>query len=259
MTEELKKKARADFNKILDGLKMSGGELNYNRVFKYEDKRATVWLTQKAYRKTIALVTNFSSEVGWHGTVSRLGDSEFIIEDSFVYPQEVTGSTVNTDQKIYTEWLYSLDDDSFNKIRMQGHSHCNISVSPSGVDETHRQHILNQLESEMFYIFMIWNKSLLVHTLIYDMQKNVLYEDNDIDVKLQNDEDMNDFLADAVAKVKKPNNKKNKNPSKKQSTGLTAEQIGLGYDFGDYEDIEDYDFRAMRGLYHRFKHGGEAW
>ena len=35
-------------------------------------------------------------------------------------PQEVTVSTVNTDQAAYTEWLYGLDDDTFNKIRMQG-------------------------------------------------------------------------------------------------------------------------------------------
>jgi len=249
MTAEMKQKAIADFSEMLDGVKMSDGKLSYNRVFKYEDKTATVWLTQNAYRKIVALVTNFSSEVGWHGTVSRSGDNEFIIEDIFVYPQEVTGSTVNTDQILYTEWLYSLDDDNFNKIRMQGHSHCNMDVSPSGVDDKHRQHILDQLKPEMFYIFMIWNKSLSVYTLVYDMAKNILYEDDDVEVKLQNDESMDEFLADALEKVKKPENKKSRAASKKQN----AEQIGLDYDFGDYED---YDFRMMRGLRHRFDYLG---
>jgi hypothetical protein len=250
MTQEMKQKAITDFAEVLDGMKMSDGKLSYKRAFKYENRRATVWLTQVAYRKIVSLVTNFSSEVGWHGTVSRAGDNEFIIEDIFVYPQEVTGATVNTDQKLYTEWLYSLDDDEFNKIRMQGHSHCNMGVSPSGVDDTHRQHILDQLEPEMFYVFMIWNKSLSVHTLVYDMAHNVLYEDDDVDVVLQNDEDMTGFLADAQEKVKKPGSKRKKSGQKKQE----AEQIGLGDDFGFHGDYEDYDFRSMRGMRHYFNY-----
>ena len=251
MTQEMKQKAIEDFAEVLDGMKMSDGKLSYNRAFKYEDKRAVVWLTQEAYRKIVALVTNFSSEVGWHGTVSRSGDCEFTIEDVFVYPQEVTGSTVNTDQILYSEWLYSLDDEIFNQIRMQGHSHCNMNVSPSGVDDKHRQHILDQLEQDMFYIFMIWNKSLSIHTMVYDMAQNVLYENNDVDVKLQNDEAMDGFLADALEKVKKHNNKNRKPQSKKQ----TIEQIGLNdepEDYNGFADYEDYDFRMMRGLRQRF-------
>ena len=246
MTQELKQKALTDFAKVLDSMKMSNGELSYNRAFEYKDKTATVWLTQEAYRKIIALVMNFSSEVGWHGTVSRVADNEFIIEDIFVYPQEVTGSTVNTDQKLYTEWLYSLDDENFNKIRMQGHSHCDMGVSPSVVDDTHRQHILNQLEPEMFYIFQIWNKSLAVHTLIYDMAQNILYEDDDVDVMLQNDESMTGFLADSLEKVKKPGTKKNKAAPKNQD----EEPSEL------YNDYFDYDFRSMRGLHREYSFGG---
>jgi len=134
----------------------------------------------------------------------------------FVYPQEVTGATVNTDQKTYTEWLYGLDDDTFSQIRMQAHSRVNMGVSSSGVDNKHRQQILDQLEPDMFYVFMIWNKSLTVHTLIYDMARNILYEDNDVSIKLIDDEGMDEFPADANKKVQKPTaratptNKKNK-------------------------------------------------
>ena len=159
LTEEIKQKAREEFNSLLDGVKMSDGKINYNRSFKYENSGAIVWLTQEAYRKIVALVMEFPDEIGWHGTVSRSGDNEFIITDIFVYPQEVTGSTVNTDQQAYTEWLYELDDETFGKIRMQGHSHVNMGVSPSGVDDKHRQKILDQLEKNMFYIFMVWNSA----------------------------------------------------------------------------------------------------
>ena len=78
-----------------------------------------------------------SGEKWQHGTVLRTENSksdsnEFIVEDIFVYPQEVTGSTVTTDQEAYSKWLYELDDDIFNNLRMQSHSHCNMGVSVYG-------------------------------------------------------------------------------------------------------------------------------
>jgi hypothetical protein len=251
MTEEMKTQARKDFNALLDDLKMSDGKLSYNMAFKYKESSALVWLTLEAYRKIITLVTEFSSEIAWHGSVSRSADNEFIIEDIFVYPQEVTGSTVNTDQKAYTDWLYALDDETFGKLRMQGHSHCNMSVSPSGVDETHRQKILEQLDADMFYIFMIWNKSLSVHTLIYDMSKNILYEDDDVVVNLLGDDGVENFLSDAKEKVKKPGNKKNNLAANIQS----VEQLGL-HDNDLYDDYFDNDFRYARGLHGRYNFGG---
>ena len=232
---------------------MSDGKLSYNKTFNYEDCKATVWLTQEAYKKTLALVTEFNDEVGWHGAVSRINDSEFLIEDIFVYPQEVTGSTVNTDQELYTEWLYGLDDLVFPKIRMQGHSHVNMGVSPSGVDNQHRRQILEQLEPDMFYIFMIWNKSLSVHTLIYDMARNILYEDKDVEVKLMGGEDMDEFLADAKEKVQKLNHRK----INKKSKG--KEKIENQSDFD--ADLAQYGYYpySQHGLYDLFDLGGERW
>jgi len=208
MTEEMKQQAQSDFTTFLNELKMSDGKLNYSKTFGYENSHATVWLTPEAYKKTVALVTSFTDEVAWHGTVTRDGESDFIIEDIFVYPQEVTGSTVNTDQEEYSKWLYAFDNETFDKIKMQGHSHVNMSVNPSGVDDRHRQQILEQLEPDMFYIFMVWNKSLNVHTLVYDMQRNILYEDKDVEVRIMGEEGMDEFLKDAREKVQKLGNKK---------------------------------------------------
>ena len=57
----------------------------------------------------------------------------------------------------------------------------------------------------MFYIFMVWNKSLSIHTLIYDMANNILYENNDVEVKLVHNEEISAFMSDAKGKVKKTN------------------------------------------------------
>jgi hypothetical protein len=82
------------------------------------------------------------------------------------------------------------------------------------------------------------------------MKQNVLYEDDDIDVRLQNNEEMSEFLAGALEKVKKPESKRKKTASKKQDI---EQERGSDYCFGDY-DYEDYDFRMNRGLFHYFNY-----
>lgn len=261
MTEKMKRKARKDFAEMLNGVKMTDGKLSYNMTYEYKDANAIVWLTPEAYRKTLALVTGFSSEVAWHGTVTRTTNNEFIVEDILVYPQEVTGSTVSTDQVAYSQWLYEQTGETFSNLRMQGHSHVNMGVSPSGVDNQHRAGILAQLEPDMFYIFMVWNKSLHVHALIYDMARNVLYEDDDIDVKLQGDEKMDVFLADAVEKVKKMSHRKTASGVRSQvaaHTKATAHTDSTTYtpqaiNPADYDDYHYY------GMYDPYDLGGPTW
>lgn len=145
------------------------------------DERAHLIFSPEAYAKMFALVDNFSSEVAWHGTVQRDG-LDFYIEDILVYPQKVTGVTVNTDQAEYDTWMMELDDDTFSSLRMQGHSHVNMGVSPSGVDTTHQKQILEQLKGTDFYIFMIVNKHRDMFITIFDLASNVKFETEDIDL-----------------------------------------------------------------------------
>lgn len=250
LTEEIKKQLQAEFSEVLDKTKMTDGKISYSKGFKYENSNAVVWLTMEAYNKILALVTEFSEEVGWHGTVTRKFSNEFVIEDIFVYPQEVTGSTVNTDQKEYTDWLNSFDNEIFSKLKMQGHSHVNMGVSPSGVDERHREQILGQLEKDMFYIFMVWNKKLDIHTLIYDMDKNILYEDKDIEVKLTGNNGLNDFMADAKEKVQKFSAKKNKAETNKRENAKAPKNLQ------DYKR-ENFDPDLAEFGYYPFSHYGD--
>ena len=241
ITDEIKEKAQAEFAELLGNLKMSDGEIRYSKAFKYKDAAAILWLTPVAYSKTVALINAFSDEVAWHGMAVRKAENEFIIENIFVYPQEVTGATVNTDQERYTKWLYDFDDDSFHKIRMQGHSHVNMGVSPSGVDSGHREKILDQLDDDMFYIFMVWNKALKTHTLIYDMENNILYDDKDVTVRIIGADSLEDFLADAEKKVQKKKPAACRVKPKKEKEGVQEPLIPLWnrlHGYGLYDPYE---------------------
>lgn len=200
LTQSLKEQAVAEFAKALSNMKMSDGKVNYSKNFTYKDEdKAKILFTPTAYAKMVSLLMAFESEVAWHGAGERVDDTTFLISDILVYPQTVSGTTVEMDTEEYAKWIMENDeDDRFNHIIMQGHSHVRMSTSPSAVDKTHQEEILAQLTDDMFYIFLIWNKKLEHTTKIYDLANNILYEDKDIEYGIADENcDLDAFTAEA--------------------------------------------------------------
>lgn len=230
LTQEHLQEIYKEFSEQIQSAKLTDGKISYTKSLGTIDRKATLIFTELAWVKMQTLVREFDKEVAWHGIAKRGDDpekDEYIVSDIMVYPQEVTASTVNTDQEKYTEWLYKFDDDTFNNIRFQGHSHVNMSTSPSGVDITHQTEILSMLSNDMFYIFVIWNKKGDKTIKIYDMQKNVLFETSDVTVKIGIDNDMDEFLKEAKGMVKDK-------PIKSFSTSKTSSYFGGDYPYGGY-------------------------
>lgn len=250
ITHDILTDAKKEFEKQLQslGAKMFDGKVTFSKTYKWKgEDKATVVFTPNAYLKMLILIREFSDEVAWHGVAYRddEDDSLFHITDILVYPQEVTGATVTTDQVKYQDWLMSFEDDVFNNIRMQGHSHVNMSPNPSSTDMTHQEAILNELDSSMFYIFMIWNKSLSHNIKIFDMKNNTLYEDSDIVVKIASDEgDYDKFAEDAKELVQRKvynYDSQQKHYSDKQPKAAYGDNsIGNGWKNRGMSALEDY-------------------
>ena len=206
ITDEFRAAALREFAEALLRMRMTDGKISYSKPLENFTRRATVYFTPEAWMKMYMLVVNFDKEVAWHGVAKRSEDpekDEYIISDILVYPQKVTAATVETDQEEYENWLYELPDEVFNNLRMQGHSHVNMGVSPSGVDTTHQEKIMRQLDDDMFYIFMIWNKSFTKWVKVYDFAKNTMFETADVDVKILDENwSLDEFLKDAKSSVK---------------------------------------------------------
>lgn len=205
VTPEVIEKVREEFNTYLERAKASNGKISFSKDLGTVTRPATVYFTEIAWIKMQSLVQQCETEIGWHGIAKRGDDptkDEYFISDIVVYPQKVTGSTVNPDQEAYEGWLNEFDDETFMNIRMQGHSHVNFSTTPSGTDENFYRSILNQLDDSMFYIFLIYNKKGECTYKIYDMAKNVLFETADVTVKISEDGlGIARFLQDANSKV----------------------------------------------------------
>ena len=212
MTDEIKEQCRKDFQaeleKALMAARMTDGKLQFTKTFGHLDRNANVYFTELAWMKMTALLREFEKEVAWHATAYRLpGDKdEYVIKDIMVYPQTVTATTVEMDTELYAKWQmdgYLAEDERFDNIRCQMHSHVRMGVTPSPVDLTHQEEILAQLDDDAFYIFMIWNKNLVANIRIFDMQKNVLFEPTDVSWAVTDDIiGLNKFVEDAKKIVK---------------------------------------------------------
>lgn len=265
----------AEFREVLSRTKMFDGKISFTKEYKYENaEKAQVVFTPLAYIKMFNLIDKFDSEVGWHCVVRRDSEREsrFIISDILVYPQYVTGTTVNTDQARYTTWLMCHDDEVFNAIRGHGHSHVRMGVTPSGVDTTHWEGILSQMGDDDFYVFQIWNKNG-AHTIkVYDLKNNVLYEDGDVEVSIgDNGIDMESFVSDARELVQKKtytytkptttpvqtynNQSKAKNQTvdskpKPKNLGVVSSNNSIGKNLASYDPEDDgYGSYAGYGAY----------
>lgn len=191
ITKELSlDKVTKEANESLKRIRMTDGSFSFQKSFKFEkkfdklkpDRRATLRITPEAFTKMFLIITDQEKEVGWHGVTERISETEFVLKDILVYPQQVTACTVDTDDEEYAKWLIRIGEDNFNNLHFHGHSHVNMSVSPSKTDMDHRAQITSQLNNDQYYIFMIWNKSLKWSGAIYDMASNIQYETDDIDV-----------------------------------------------------------------------------
>lgn len=229
LTQDLIDQMTLEFAKNLANAKMADGKISYTKVFTYDDKDAckpTVWFEPAAFAKMLMLVHRFADEIAWHGVVDRVDKETFIVKDILVYPQEVTGATVTTDQERYQKWMLELDDEVFNAMHYQGHSHVNMGVTPSAVDEAFYESILAQLNADDWYIFMVINKRMEVYIRIYDMKSNTLYENGDVSFGVLSDGgDLESFLSEAKDLVVK-------RASAVASVGSNLYGYGSGYGSG---------------------------
>lgn len=266
ITEDCYQQILKDVQEKLASGKMAGGVFNYSYDLSKagQDKQAKLILTPNAYMKTLELVNHFTSEVGWHGTVERVEGqpATFRLTNILVYPQQVTGATVNTDQEEYQKWGGSLPDEVYNNMHFHGHSHVNFGVSPSSVDLQHREGIISQLKDDDFYIFVIVNKKNDWSIAIYDMPTNTLYETKDVELCVEDvDEDLFTFAENAAkivktktytastaAKTDTKTDKVEKEPEKKAKSAKKdpKPKVSKARQTDFYDDMDAYDYYEHR-------------
>jgi len=176
------KQLASNLKDILSQLKLKG-QVSLSELYEVNDRvkrnmHPVITITEKAYTKMQQLVDECNVEIAWHNTVSR-NNFVFTVHDTLCYPQITGPVTVEADEG-YTAWQEQLDDKTYNSMRMQGHSHVNMGVSPSGTDEDYYSTLLEHVKT--YYIFLIMNKRGATYARIYDYTNNIMFENDDIEI-----------------------------------------------------------------------------
>lgn len=210
-------------------------------------KRPKIIITTTAGLKMSELVRNCTKEVGWHGFVERTDDTTFIIRDIIVYPQTVTGTTVNTDEEKYALWLANIPTADLKTMRFQGHSHVNMACNPSSIDLDLYNKYLSSLKKDDYYIFFICNKRGEINPFLYDLKTNTKYTKTDIDIVKESD--MSEWFKTVEPLIEE----------KRQITVTHAKQTNLSDSVYPRSAIYDDSYFGMRERMYDSNSFDDSW
>ena len=160
-----------------------------------------ILISANAKLKLDYLVDDYSTEVAWHMLIERY-ERIFIISDILIFPQVVTSIRADGIDTDYEMWLATLPDEQFEMLRGHGHSHVNMGVTPSGVDETYYSDLMTHVKD--YYITLIQNKSGQQHVRFYDKENNIVYTDIEIHPAFESGEIVSAWHAQYKDLVKEP-------------------------------------------------------
>lgn len=206
-----KKEVNELLNKIKEEIikcnKISEFKLTASDVAKIDDKKVvtpTLVIPTDIYNKMFGLVHESSVEISWHGLVRRdIKKQIYFIYDILVFPQINSATSTTTDETDFADWQTELIIDPkfpIEDLRMHGHSHVNMNVFSSGVDDQYQKDLIAKVEDGDYYIFLILNKKHEICALIYDYYQQILFTTSDIDIRIidQNDNDISNWAKEMV-------------------------------------------------------------
>lgn len=142
-----------------------------------------VYIYDEALNKMNEYIDQSKLEIGWLGCAKRV-ENNFLITDVFLFKQEVHATTTEITTEGLSEFAMELmqnDEDNgleiWNNLRVWGHSHVDMSTSPSMQDE--KQIDVFMENDNDFFIRLIGNKKGELRVDVYDFKVGVCYSELD--------------------------------------------------------------------------------
>ena len=230
-------------------------------------KAPKVYISDQAMIKMKHYIDGCSDEIGWMGTAS-MNKHGYYIEDVLLFEQDVHSTTTEiTPEGLgeFAEELLKQEDgvEVWNKIKMWGHSHVNMSTSSSSQDDEQMEIFSDN--GHDWFIRIIANKKGEMQVDVYDFDTGIIYYNveyfhlmsqpeidltNKIKALEKELEDIRDkrekmFSKGIAEEIKKKVRKityNNKYKNQKKTFDTYSSAIGYGYDSAyDYNTGKDVD------------------
>lgn len=150
------------------------------KSIEFLDNRYEVYLTPQARQKMEMYCDLSEGEIGWLGFVEDMGTAGFLVTDVALLKQEVHATTTEiTPEGLLDFWNATSPEDQC-KIKIWGHSHVNMGVSPSGQDNEQMNYFK---EGNDWFIRLITNKKREYYVDVYDYKNGVKIHCDQSDLK----------------------------------------------------------------------------
>ena len=167
------------------------------------DKKPTILMDVDTYSRIQKIIELSPEEVSWFSYVENAGDNIFKIKDAYIIPQKVTGSETEMTTEGLSEFMTKTIKEKgmqyYKNIRCWGHSHVNMSVSPSGQDVKQ----ISEFNNGEFYIMLIFNKKGDIYSEIRDFKNGLRYKGIPIMLDANVNQNVDDIKQELDEKVKK--------------------------------------------------------
>lgn len=207
-----------------------------------------VFIEPLAYAKMANIVSICEKEVGWLGTATRdVENNSIFVHDVFLFEQEVSSVTCDITEEGLNEFANHVLQqengmDILNNIKLWGHSHVNMGVTPSQTDNEQMEIFADNND---WFLRLIANKSGELSIDMYNYEHNIVIHDISWNLYIAEFEETYEFIEEEIKnKVKEQNyftsyvstpNKKNKKDKDDNITSLQDYCEDYGYDYTGYD------------------------
>ena len=146
------------------------------KTVKLINERATdVYILPEARAKMEMYCELCEKEIGWMGFVEKVG-AGYLITDFVLLKQEVHASTTEIDPSALLELWGQTPPEQQGKIKIWGHSHVNMSPTPSSQDNEQMKYFADA--GNDWFIRLITNKKGDINLTIYDYANGIEIHDD---------------------------------------------------------------------------------
>lgn len=179
------------------------------KTVSFLDNRYELYILPEARSKMELYCDLSDGEIGWLAFVEKFEGVGFLITDCVLLEQEVHSTTTEISPEGLLKFWNDTPIDKQCKIKMWGHSHVNMSTTPSGQDNDQMEYFK---DGNPWFIRLITNKKREYHIDIYDYANGIKVHMDQADLKDYNPH-ANDLKKAIEEEIKEKVKKKEYKPA----------------------------------------------
>lgn len=227
------------------------------KTVEFLNNKYQLYIMPEARRKMELYCDLSEGEIGWLAFVDDLGENGFLITDCALLHQEVHSTTTEITPEGLLKFWDSLEPEDQCRVKCWGHSHVNMSPTPSGQDNSQMEYFK---DGNPWFIRLITNKKREYHIDIFDYENGIKVHMDQADlITYTQDADLRQTIMEEIkekvskkeykstavsTKVKKPvyssYSHKKSTPSKETSPLLVGIEVKYVSNFDDVLNDPNY-------------------